>query len=150
MISWAKQGWEYRLTRISWCNYPIIFKISLKYRYRIFFENITRYFIMYYWSILAFHGPVKAEWLFKFLMVWHISAWIGVFYAFVVHLKNDFLCIVRSFHEFHENVVIFATYAHILPNEKYRVIIVSKPKISCNIVWTLKKDIAKGCFTWIK
>ena len=34
-----------------------------------------------------------------------------------------------------------------LPNRKYRkyrVIIVSKPKISCNIVWTLKKDIVKG------
>ena len=26
----------------------------------------------------------------------------------------------------------------------YRVIIVSKPKISCNIVWTLKKDIVQG------
>ena len=25
------------------------------------------------------------------------------------------------------------------------MIIVSKPKISCNIVWTLKKDIAEGC-----
>ena len=52
--------------------------------------------------------------------------------------------IVRSFHE---NDVFLATYGHILPNEKYRkypVIIVSKPKISCNIVWTLKKDIAEG------
>ena len=28
----------------------------------------------------------------------------------------------------------------------YRVIIVSKPKISCNIVWILKKDIAVGWF----
>ena len=58
------------------------------------------------------------------------------------------MSIVRTFHEFHDNVVIPAIYAHILPNEKYRkyrVIIVSKPKISCNIVWTLKKDIAEGC-----
>ena len=34
-----------------------------------------------------------------------------------------------------------------LPNRKYRkyrVIIVSKPKISCNIVWTQKNDIAQG------
>ena len=38
---------------ISFCRYPVIFKISLKYRYRIVFENITRYFIMKYWSILA-------------------------------------------------------------------------------------------------
>ena len=36
------QGWEYRLTRISWCNYRIIFKISLKYRYRQNLEDITR------------------------------------------------------------------------------------------------------------
>ena len=28
---------------ISLCNYRIIFKISLKYRYRQNFENITRY-----------------------------------------------------------------------------------------------------------
>ena len=66
------------------------------------------------------------------------------------------MCIVRSFHEFHNNVVIRATYAHILPNEKYlkyRVIIASKPKISCNIVWTLKKYIIvhngiHGCVSW--
>ena len=45
---------------ISFCRYRVIFKISLKYRYRIFFGHITRYLIMKYWSILAFHGPVKA------------------------------------------------------------------------------------------
>ena len=48
---------------------------------------------------------------------------------------------------FHANVAFPAIYAHFLPNPKYckyRVIIVSKPKISCNIVWTLKKDIAEG------
>ena len=33
------------------------------------------------------------------------------------------MCIVRSFHEFHDNVVIRATYAHILPKEKYCVIL---------------------------
>ena len=49
----------YRTANIMW----------LKYRYRIFFENITQYFIMYYWSILAFHGPVKAKRLFKYPMV---------------------------------------------------------------------------------
>ena len=67
-------------------------------------------------------------------------------YAFFVHLKNDFICIVWTFHKFREHVVIPAICAHILPNEKYRkycVIIISKPKISCNIVWTLKKDIAE-------
>ena len=39
---------------ISFCRYCVIFKISLKYCYRIFFENITQYLIMKYWSILAF------------------------------------------------------------------------------------------------
>ena len=57
-----------------------------------------------------------------------------------------FLCIVWSYHEFHENIVIIATYAHILSKEKYRVIIVSKPNVSCNIVWTQKKDIVQGWF----
>ena len=47
------------------------------------------------------------------------------------------MCIVRTFHD---NVVIPAIYAHVLPNKKYRkyrVIIVSKPL-------TLKKDITEG------
>ena len=38
------------------------------------------------------------------------------------------------FHKFHANVAFPAIYAHLLPNRKYRkyrVIIVSKPKISC-------------------
>ena len=39
---------------ISFCRYRVIFKISFKYHYRIFFENITRYLIMKYLSILAF------------------------------------------------------------------------------------------------
>ena len=41
----------------------------MKYRYRIFFENISLYLIIKYWPILAFHGPVKAELLHKFHMV---------------------------------------------------------------------------------
>ena len=41
----------YRYANIVWFS---------KYRYRIFFYHITRYLIMKYWSILAFHGPVKA------------------------------------------------------------------------------------------
>ena len=43
--------------------------------------------------------------------------------------------------------VAFPANAHFLPNRKYckyRVIIVSKPKILCNIVWTLKIDIVQG------
>ena len=51
------------------------------------------------------------------------------------------------FHKFHSKVAFPAIYAHFLPNwkyRKYREIIVSKPKISCNIVWTQKNDIAQG------
>ena len=33
---------------ISFSRYRVIFKISLKYRYRIFLENITRYLIIKY------------------------------------------------------------------------------------------------------
>ena len=29
------------------------------------------------------------------------------------------MCIVQSFHKFHDNVIVFAPYAHIFPNEKY-------------------------------
>ena len=50
------QGWEYRVTIISWCNYRSNFKISLKYCYRQNFVYITRYLIMKYWRVLAFHG----------------------------------------------------------------------------------------------
>ena len=73
-------------------------------------------------------------------MNWCILCIFGAF-------KEWFMCIVWTFHEFHANVVFPAIYSHLLPNRKYRkyrVIIVSKPKISCNIVWTLKKDIAEG------
>ena len=51
-----------------------------------------------------------------------------------------------------KDVVILATYDlrpyFTKPNEKYRkycVIILSKLKIFCNILWTLKTDIAQGC-----
>ena len=100
-----------------------------KYRINIviafFLDNITRYLIMYYWSILAFHGPVKAKWLFKFLMVWHIAAWIGVIYAFVVHLKNDFFvyCMVLS--------RISRKCCNYCDLRAYSI----KGEISCNIVW---------------
>ena len=127
MLTMGEGGVEASDEHIVWWYIVIPNIVSFsKYRINIviafFLDNITRYLIMYYWSILAFHGPVKAKWLLKFRMIWPITAWIGVIYAFVIHLKNEILCIVRSFHEFHENVVIFATYAHILPNEKYRVI----------------------------
>ena len=57
-------------------------------------------------------------------------------YAFSVHM-----CVVRSFHEFHDNVVIRSTYAHILPNEKYRVLSCDYCIKTQNIVWILKKEL---------
>ena len=60
---------EYRLTIYRFANIVCFFKISLKYRYRIFLDNITRYSIIKYRSSIAFHEPVKAKFLYKFLMV---------------------------------------------------------------------------------
>ena len=40
---WLNPALRISFDDISLCNYRVIFKISLKYRYRIFFENITRY-----------------------------------------------------------------------------------------------------------
>ena len=83
-------------------------------------------------------------------MVWHITAWIGALYTFFVHIKNDFMCIVRTFREVHASVAFPAMYAIFLPNRKYwqYCVIISyivlKPKISCNIVWTLKKISLRG------
>ena len=77
------------------------------------------------------------------------SASLDCFSVLFVHLNNGFMRIEQTCHDFYDNVVIPAIYTHILPNEnycKYRVIMVSKPKISCNIVWTLKKDIAEGWY----
>ena len=61
-----------------------------------------------------------------------------------VHMVYDFMhqrmilfVLYGLFHKFHANVAFPAIYAHFLPNRKYRkyrVIIVSKPKILCNIV----------------
>ena len=64
-----------------------------------------------------------------------------------MHQRMILFVLYGLFHKFHANVAFPAIYAHFLPNLKYckyRVIIVSKPKISCNIVWTQKKDIAEG------
>ena len=81
-------------------------------------------------------------------MVWHSAAWIGVFSVFwcISCIKEWFYLYYTDF--FTSFIVAFpAIYAHFLPNRKYRmyrVIIVWKPKISCIIVWTQKKDIAQG------
>ena len=65
-----------------------------------------------------------------------------------MHQRMILFVLYRLFHKFHAYVAFPAIYTHFLPNQKYhkyRVIIVSKPKISWNIVWTQKKDIAQGC-----
>ena len=64
-----------------------------------------------------------------------------------MHQRMILFVLYGLFHKFHANVAFPAIYAHFLPNRKYRkycVIILSKLKISCYIVWTLKKDIAAG------
>ena len=65
----------------------------------------------------------------------------GVFYAIVVHLKNGFMCIVRTFHEFHANVVFPANCMHFL----------TKSEIMCdNHIQTsnIVQYIAQGCALW--
>ena len=59
-ISAARTTLRISFDDISFCRYRVIFKISLKYRYRIFLENITRYLIMKYWSILAFQWTCES------------------------------------------------------------------------------------------
>ena len=64
-----------------------------------------------------------------------------------MHQRMILFVLYELFHKFYANVAFPAIYAHFLPNRKYRkyrVIIVSKPKISCNIVWTLKKISLRG------
>ena len=64
-----------------------------------------------------------------------------------MHQRMILFLLYGLFHKFHANVAFPAIYAHFLPNRKYRkycVIIESKSKISCNIVWTLKKISLRG------
>ena len=51
-----------------------------------------------------------------------------------MHQRMILFVLYGLFHKFHANVAFPAIYAHFLPNRKYRkyrVSIVSKPKISC-------------------
>ena len=65
-----------------------------------------------------------------------------------MHQRMILFVLYGLFHKFHAKMSHFLQFRRIfLPNRKYRkyrVIIVSKPKILCNIVWTLKKDIVAG------
>ena len=60
-----------------------------------------------------------------------------IFCVNFMHQRMILFVLYELFHKFHANLAFPAMYAHLLPNRKYRkyrVIIVSKPKISCNIV----------------
>ena len=74
-------------------------------------------------------------------------AWIGIFYATFMHLMHSTCTIVCVTHAYHAFRTIFWQILHrsrVIKYRWYRVIIVSNPKISCNIVWIHKKDIAEG------
>ena len=78
-------------------------------------------------------------------MVWHIAAWIGVFVVWISCIKQWFYLYYTDFFTNFTLMLHFLQFTRIfLPNRKYRVIIVSKPKILCNIVWTLKKILLRG------
>ena len=59
--------------------------------------------------------------------------------VYFVHLKNDFMCIVRAYHEFHANVSFPAIYAHLLPNGEILQILCDNRIKTQNIVGTLRK-----------
>ena len=113
--------WRYIVLSLS-CDFQNIVEISLSH---FFWEyhTIFNHEILVYFSLSIDLWKLND---YKFHMVWHIAAWIGVFCAFFLPLKNDFMCIVRTFHEFHDNVAFPAIYAHFWQNRtycKYRVII---------------------------
>ena len=53
------QGWDYPVTIIYWCNYHIVFKISLKYCYFQNFKDKTEELFLKYWPILDLNWPAK-------------------------------------------------------------------------------------------
>ena len=124
----------------------MILKISLKYCYPIFlpYHTIFNHEILVYFTILNH----------EILVYFSLSIDLWKLNDYKFHMVYDFMhqrmilfVLYGLFHKFHANVAFPAIYAHFLPNRKYRkyrVIIVSKPKISCNIVWTQKNDIAQG------
>ena len=113
------------------------------------------WFSKYRWNIvIAFFLPILPIFTYKKLDIWKYPM-ISVIKEWFYLYHTDF------FHKFHAISVKFVKNCRkcdikcciscnlrtFLPNRKYRkyrVIIVSKPKISCNIVWTQKKDIAQG------
>ena len=57
---YCDQPSAYRLTIYCYANIVWFSKYCWNIVITFFFGHITRYLIMKYWSILAFHGPVKA------------------------------------------------------------------------------------------
>ena len=56
------QGWDYPVTIISWCNYYIVFKISLQYCYFQNFKDKTEELFLKYWPILDLNWtPPRGE-----------------------------------------------------------------------------------------
>ena len=73
-----------------------------------------------------------------------------IFCFFCVHFMHQrmiLFVLYRLFHKSHANVAFPAIYTHVLPSLKYRRycgIIVLKPKILYNIVWTFNKISLTG------
>ena len=73
-------------------------------------------------------------------MNWHLFCQFSAFDAF----NKTIMCITHAYHVF---CTIFWQILHrsrVIKYRWYRVIIVSNPKISCNIVWIHEKDIVEG------
>ena len=95
-------------------------------------------------NCLQFASKTKITWLFAFVRT-YLLVWIGIFFATFMHLMHSTCTIVCITHAYHAFRTFFWKILHqswVIKYRKYCVIIVSKPKVSINIVWTLKK-IAK-------
>ena len=132
--------------------------VSTIYRY----ANIV-WFSKYRWNIvIAFFWPYHTIFLGHFLPIFTYKKFDFWKYPMISVIKEWFyLYHTDFFHKFHAISVKFVKNCRkrdikcrissnlraFLPNRKYRkyrVIIVSKPKILCNIVWTLKKISLRG------
>ena len=69
---------------------------------------------------------------------------IGIFFATFMHLMHSIVCITHAYHAFRTICRQNFHRSRVKQYCWYRVIIVSSPKVSCNIVWIHKKILLRG------
>ena len=132
---------------ISLCNYRIILKMLLKYRYRVFFWKYLTILILRHalWKCVKCPLKIKMAWLFPFWghtfsMYLHTLCHFFAFDAFNVY---D-ICITHACHAFRaffvKNFALIMSHEISLISCDYRMI----HNRSSNIVRIQEKDIAQG------